>query len=462
MNHIKEISMIISILTRGWIPRVFNLLLWIIAIGIAIFKGEENMTLAVILMASVNGVFYLQITSRLQILVSSDMGKILPHYFARIKKALLVLLFLSFTPTLAFLPNIEQWLSLLSVLIVIAVIAVALSYQPRYYWVLAVLLVMPVSIDMFKSTLDPIDFKFILSCLLPLIAWLAYSLLTKLETFKGNKEHIERLQALNSLSPKKMVLSQESIPLASRNKVWQWLTNKNFVSYRAMIHSKRSANHQLIDVACQDLDTVGKFTYVIWFGLTLTLIALSKIVIHFELVRESVFYVLAVICPAAMLAGGSITTFRTINTKRSLLNRLAIMPCFNEGSSFSKAFITYFLLNEVKLYGFILLMVGLFAYSYDHISVAMYFNVVLMGVVMLAVNAIVMFITWHSRTVFEGVAMWLILLNFVLANLFLLFIAKEGTIDLIHHKTFIALMVASFLLLTMRLYANPERLFKGE
>jgi hypothetical protein len=460
MSTFSEKNILISILTRGWIARSFILLLWFAAIILSFIVDSENLKALVILLASTNGVLYLQLSSRLQSLVGSNMAKVLPSYFEQVKKSLLIILCVSFIPTLVLLPDLTQWLSLLSVLILIAVCAMALSYHPKYYWLLAVFFVTPISIDTLKEPLEPINFKLILSCLLPFIAWFAYALLKKLEHYKGNKTHIERMKSLSSLSPQKLVLTQESMPYTSRHKLWQWFINQNFSHYRESLKQKVLPNAKLIEIACQDLDTIGRFTYIVWFCMNILLILIAELMMALDYINMGVFYIISIVAPAAMLFGGTLTTFNGINLKRSLLNRLAIMPCFNEKDSFSRAFITFIVLNQIKLYVFILAMIAVLAFAFGHINMNMYLNIVILACVVFTTNLLIMFITWHAKKSFETLAIWLMGAAFIIGPIFLLYMYKNEVVLLFANSSVYLILLAVLAILITRLQVNPEKLFK--
>ncbi|MGB0937939.1 MAG: hypothetical protein ACPGTQ_10810 [Colwellia sp.] len=460
MSTFKEKNILISILTRGWIARTFILLLWLAAIILSFIVDSENLKAVVILLASTNGVLYLQLSSRLQSLVGSDMAKVLPNYFDQVKKSLLIILCVSFIPTLVLLPDLTQWLSLLSVLILIAVCAMALSYHPKYYWLLAIFFVTPISIDTLKEPLEPINFKLILSCLLPFIAWFAYELLRKLEYYKGNKTHIKRMKSLSNLSPEKLALTQESMPYTSRHKIWQWLINQNFSHYRESLKKKILPNRKLIEIACQDLDTIGRFTYIVWFCMNILLILIAELTMALGFINMGVFYVISIVVPAAMLFGGTLTTFNGINLKRSLLNRLAIMPCFNEKESFSRAFIAFVVLNQIKFYVFILAMIAVFAFAFGHINMNMYLNIVILACVVCTMNLLIMFITWHAKKSFETLAIWLMSAAFITGPIFLLYMHKNEVVLLFANSSVYLILLAVLAILITRLKVNPEKLFK--
>ena len=460
MSTFKEKNILISILTRGWIARTFILLLWLAAIILSFIVDSENLKAVVILLASTNGVLYLQLSSRLQSLVGSDMAKVLPNYFDQVKKSLLIILCVSLIPTLVLLPDLTQWLSLLSVLILIAVCAMALSYHPKYYWLLAIFFVTPISIDTLKEPLEPINFKLILSCLLPFIAWFAYALLRKLEYYKGNKTHIKRMKSLSNLSPEKLALTQESMPYTSRHKIWQWLINQNFSHYRESLKKKILPNRKLIEIACQDLDTIGRFTYIVWFCMNILLILIAELTMALGFINMGVFYVISIVVPAAMLFGGTLTTFNGINLKRSLLNRLAIMPCFNEKESFSRAFIAFVVLNQIKLYVFILAMIAVLAFAFGHINMNMYLNIVILACVVCTMNLLIMFITWHAKKSFETLAIWLMSAAFITGPIFLLYMHKNEVVLLFANSSVYLILLAVLAILITRLKVNPEKLFK--
>jgi hypothetical protein len=181
-----------------------------------------------------------------------------------------------------------------------------------------------------------------------------------------------------------------------------------------------------------------------------------------DFINMGVFYVISIVTPVAMLFGGTLSAFNGINLKRPLLNRLAIMPCFNEKESFSRAFITFIMLNQIKLYVFILAIIGGLAFVFGHINMDMYLNIVILACIVCITNLLVMFITWHAKKSFETLSIWLMSAAFFTGAVFLLFMFEKNEVVLLFESTTLYLiLLATFALLITRLKINPEKLFKA-
>jgi hypothetical protein len=251
------------------------------------------------------------------------------------------------------------------------------------------------------------------------------------------------------------------MPYTSRHKLWQWLINQNFSHYRDSLKLKVLPNTKLIEIACQDLDTIGRFTYIVWFCMNILLILIAELMMALDYINNmGVFYIISIVAPAAMLFGGTLTTFNSINLKRSLLNRLAIMPCFNEKDSFSRAFITFIVLNQIKLYVFILAMIAVLAFAFGHINMNMYLNIVILACVVFTTNLLIMFITWHAKKSFETLAIWLMGAAFIIGPIFLLYMYKNEVVLLFANSSVYLILLAVLAILITRLQVNPEKLFK--
>lgn len=425
--------MIFSILTKGWILRIFIVLLWLIALLGRVFT-EEKFDFIAVFIGFANCFLYLTVSTRLVLLTHSPMAAILPDYFEQLKKSLVIVFLVSLIPTLILMPNVIMWLSLLSILITMTVVFVAITYQPKFYLAFLLLMFMPYSVEKFPTLFTEVNFPLLFALSLPFTAWWAYRLLNNLESYKGNAEHIQKFIALTSLNFKNAVTSQDDIPLKSRNRFAQWLINNNFAHFRTFIRSKKNmSNIQLVTVACQNVGSIGRSTYLFW----------GAAVVFFSLVGhylgeeyQGFFIPMTIIFPAIMIGVGTLNLFQVINNKKSLLKRLSIMPCFHEKHSFSLAFITYVISNQIKLYTFISLVIAILTYAFHHLTLSMYINVLSVSLTLCIFNLTLMLWSWSSKHYLDNQVTWLMIIIFVVLTVFLI-VTTNNNIVIWNNSTFI-------------------------
>lgn len=403
--------MIYKTLIKGWVLPILIVLLWLLAILASYVVEEDNLTLIIFFIVSANCFLYLSVANRLMLLVHSSMSVILPDYFTQLKKSLMIILLVSFIPTLILIPNFMVWFAVLSVLIFMAVLFIAMSYQPKFYLVFAISVFMPLLADNFPSFFAELNFQLLLAWSLPAIAGGAYHLLNNLDHYKGKAAHVKKVMALTNSSYKSTVASQEEVPLKSRNRFMQWLINSNFDHYLTLIRStKTMSNTQRLSIVCHSVSSIGRTTYLCW---GVGVILFSLLASYFEQEKQEIFVVMMLIFPASLILGGTVNSFIVINNKKSLLKRLSILPCFNKKHSFSLAFITYIITNQLKLYVFILLVVAMLAYTFHHLTLSMYMNILFVSLTLYLLNLTLLFWTWSSKLQFDNLVIWLIITTFI-------------------------------------------------
>lgn len=453
--------MIFKILTKGWLLRSFIVSLWLIALIFRCFELDDKILLIPLFIGAANGFLYLTVALRLTMLTHSSMSRVLPNYFSQLKKSLLIILGMSLIPALMLLPNIALFLSLLSVLIIMAMFLVTITYQSKLYFMILPLCFMPILLEgnlHYLSFLSDIAFSLILASLLPIIAWWSYRLLSRLETYKGDVKQRERIIALMGLNTKATVASLEKVPLKSQNKLVQWVVNNNFEYYRRLIRSEKSmTNTQQLALACQGNSTVGRTTYLLWGVIALLFSWGGR---YLENEYQDIIVVIVIMFPAIIFGLGTIGFFQVINSKKSLLKRLSIMPCFNDKQHFSWTFITYVLSEQLKLYLFVSLIVAMFTYSFEYLTVTMYMNVLLIVLILCLFKLTLMFLAWSSKHPNYSVVIWLMIIALIGAYISLIVVA-DNNILLWLNTTFIALILIVIGLFSMSLYRGYRQIPQG-
>ncbi len=461
MSHFNQISTNINILTKGWFVRSFILLLWLIATVSSFLLDESKLHIALLLIGFSNAFMYMLVAGRLPLLAHYSLNKVLPRYFSNLKQSLAVIFLVSLIPTLILLPHFSQWLVLITICLAMAILFTAMTYQPKFYWIFIVLMFMPFSLQQLSIPLpdNKVDLQGIAPYFAPLFAWWAYYLLNKLETFQGDKKHIARVVAMTSLNMNRSIVSADNIPLKSRNRAWQWLIKSNFQYYRELIKNNMSlSNGKLIEIACQSSASVGRFTYSFW---TLAVVCFVIIGSLFSEQKQNFLIPTMIMFPIMILGAGTLIFFQVVNNKKSLLQRLAILPAFHGKQGFAKCFLMFVITNQLKLYSFFSLVVMLFAYTFHSITMATYFNIVLSSIILCILSLVIMLWSWSSKDGQENVSLWLMLILFISFMVFLFIVIAEEGIALYQSSGFLTFFSLSFLLLVIAVYQSlrhiPQR-----
>jgi len=448
--------MIINILTRGWILRVFIMLLWLIAVLGRLVTPEAKFDVIVIAVFIVfaNGFLYLALSFRLIMLTHQSMSRLLPNYFSQLKVALLTIFLISLLPTLLLLPDVIAWFAVLSALVCIAVIFVTLTYKTKLNYGICALFFLPSLSDNLPSFMAEINLALVLAWSFPLIAWGAYLLLNRLESYHGNADHISKIIAMNGLNVNKPLLAVDDVPVESQNRCQQWLIKSNLNDYVRIIRSSNKLSHrQLIAVTAQGLGSIGRSTYLSWAGI---LIAISLLAKHITGEHNAIILLLPIIFPTVMLGMGHLNLFQVINKQKGLLKRLSIMPCFNNKHSFSIAFIRYIIAEQLKLYSFIALVFAVFTYLFQFITFTLYVNILAVTASVFLVNLALMFWCWSNKQRFEGIILWLMLAAIIFCIIYLVVIADQQ-VFLWQSSKFIAVNLLAVSLFSISAYQSYHR-----
>ena len=212
--------MILNLLTKGWGVRLCIVMICFLLIisRYLIYRdgnesGDRFFALSVFIgFGSV--IFYFAISRRLMLLTQNDMSKVIPNYFRKLKKALLVLLGISFIPTFLMLPNIIAWLGLITIMLMLAITLVTIAFQPKLSLVMLFLWAYSPWYWLTKVFDMPnIESSLLKVYMLPLVAMGTYWLLSRLEYFKGDTRNAYKTKMMFSAQRSSMLTPTHKLPL---------------------------------------------------------------------------------------------------------------------------------------------------------------------------------------------------------------------------------------------------------
>ncbi len=300
-----------------------------------------------------------------------------------------------------------------------------------------------------------LDLPLILACFFPVIAWFAYFFLSRLESYKMDPKQAKKVLAFINMRFNKTVVSQDSIPLNSRNKFTQWFVNTNYSQYRSIIaQGTNMSNVKLIEIACQSTASIHRGTYILWGILAIVVFALTYFLPQDF---KRFLLLLSIMFPGMLLGAGTISFFQLVNNKKRLLAQLAIMPCFYNKQNFANAFLTYVIMNQVKLYAFIIFITGLFLTLPGHITWNSYLNIILLSIFMCFFSLSLMFWSWSAKQAQEGGIIWSMIIAFITV-LVVILVSFEETIILLQSSVFNGLFLACILIFWLNIYKCYKQL----
>ncbi len=443
-----------TILLHGWLPRVFIVLLWALALGFRLTMNDDTREeLLFTLIAFSNFLFYLMVATRLPLLTHSKMAILLPDFPQKLKRQLQILFFVSLLPTLLILPDVITWLAFISISMLATLVFVAMIYQPIYQIFIWLFLLMPLPLEFFDIPFNKDRFFYALAWLLPLISAVTYLLLNKLIHYRGNQKHVGKIFAMMNVSIGNTLAIQESIPFANRTKVSQWWANSNFNYYRQLINKTNSAdklsNQQLIAISCQSANSFGLNAYGLW-SMGIIIICILGLLIDES--YHHFFTPMVTMIPVMIIGTGSITLFQIIQHKKSYLARLAILPRFECNRSFASALLSYVFTNQVILYCFIAVLLAITAKVFGHINFTLYINLILILFMFFLLTISMMLLAWRKEQDHSNLVVWIMLLGFIAMVMFAINMATSDMALLLNNGLFQSLLAASLLLLSLNSY----------
>ncbi len=404
----------INILTKGSILRTFVVLIWVAAIAFRYYVAEPQRVFGILmLIAFVNMFLYMAVISMVEQFAKNSITTLLPDYFTQLKKALISIFLVSLMPTLLLLPNLIIWLSSISISILMATIIISMTLNNKILWgwvgLTALFANMPSLIQFLPSWVIEINFYLVFALALPVVIFWAYRSLNKLQHYNVEGKPILGLTTNKNLNINDTMTRQDESLLESRNSFIQWLRNKSQSYSLYLIHSGRNmSNTQLLTVACQNLSSISGRSYWV-YGIAMALFSFWSN--YFG--NEYLSTLLVNIGFILMMSVSALHLNQRVNSKKSLLKRLSIMPCFNGKDSFPLTFITYISSEKLKLfflYSFLLIIF----YSISHnTTLDVFLSILMMGLSLCLLNLTVMFWAWSSKHNLDSLVLSLLIVAFI-------------------------------------------------
>lgn len=428
--------MMTKILLHGWVQRSFIIFFTLIAIGVKVSMQEDSrLGLLYSLVVFISFFIFWIVATRLPQFTHNSMSKLLPNYQQRLKRSIIFVWFISLLPSVLVLPDVEIWLGFISVLVLLAIIFVAMIYKPMFQIFFWALFFAPLGLNYIAPEVSGRSIMIVYAWLLPLVLFFANFCLNKLVQYRGNAKHVNRFIAMTNVSMEKTLAVQENVPLHERTRLSQWWSNTHFDHYRQVLNkasenqskNKKLSSNKLIAICCQGANSFGLNAYVFW---ACAIGILCLIGLYIDESYHQYFTVLLTALPVMIIGTGTIAVFQIIQNKKSYLARLAITPRFSNPHSFAKSLITYVIINQVMLYGFISILVGAMALVFHHISLNAYINLCLVLLSFCLINLSIMFLAWTAKQDHSNKIVWLMIIGLISLLVFAILLKENENIEL--------------------------------
>ena len=446
---------IVNVLTKGWLFRVFILLLWSLAVGIKFFPVENRESSdevsAVLLMIPCLLIF-LTVGYRFMVLNQNIMAFITPNYYLKLKKSLAVIIFISLLPSFLLLPDFILLASALSWQLMLLAFCF-FSFSRPWFWFVFSAFTFGSSFIFEGVSSDNLRFwlwQFPGYCL-PIFVALTYMLLINLNKFKLSPLMKAKMLIYSGLTFSRSMTAYEKMPDESKTKWQQWLNKQNSNAYRNKLASKQQLNNrQLVEVAYSGSGGSGNINFVL-----ASIIIVIFCVVHYIFKLPEGFLQLIFIGFFNMLAAGtvamtSITQYLLISNRKEYLSRLRLMPRFKNDKDFNQSFLLVFFSKQMKMLLFTLISACLLIKIVWPDKLFLVSNIVIINVISFCVfSALVMF-AWHTKKRLK------IMVNFLMGiSLLALYssflISAEQHYLLTDSAIFVGIVVGSFMLLLLSL-----------
>jgi len=446
---------IVNILTKGWLFRIFTVLLLLTAIGFSFFldTSEEKSTYGVaILLVLIN--FYLLglVGYRIALLTQHNMAQVIPDYFRQLKRAIKQILLFSLLTTLTLLPNVTMVIGAMTWLMIIFLF-IAISYIIPSIWFVFSASIFALTFGSFDFTLEQAHYWLwqVPAYCLPLFSFISYQVIERLEQFKMKESLKLRYSTYSGLSMGGTFNSIDKMPDKARPKLQQWIIDNNLVMFRKLLRSDKIISKlTLVDIASSGVNRFGKATFLGW-STAVVLFCLYQQFFPLSTNASDNFYMMFfAMFSVGINAMGSIVSFFTLNERKDYLARLRLMPLFNNEQEFSQLVLKVFFINQGKLLLFTLVSSTLVISMVWSEPAKLLVNTLVINVVSFCLFSTLTLLGWHTKKQVKTIMMVIMVILFILLIPIAL-ISYDQNINLFTSEITQGLMVSGFILLMLAL-----------
>ncbi len=446
---------IINILTKGWLFRIFTVLLLLIAIGVSFFMeaSEKQSTYGVAFLIFFINFYLLGLVGyRVALLSQHTMAKVVPDYYLQLKGAVKKILGFSLLTTLTLLPNVIMMLGSMTWLMVIFLF-LAISYIQPSVWLVFSASIFAVTFSSFDFTLEQADYWLwqVPAYCLPLFGFISYQVIERLEKFKMKEELKLRYSTYSGLSMASSFNSIDKMPEKARPKFQQWIIDNNLVMFRKLLRSdKKISKLTLVDIAASGINRFGKATFFGW-STAVALFCLYQQFFPLSTNTADDFYMMFFgMFSISLTAMGSIISFFTLNERKEYLARLRLMPLFNNEQEFSRLVLKVFFINQGKLLLFTLVSSTLVISMVWSEPTELLANTLVINTISFCFFSALVLFGLHTKKQVKTIIMVIMMILFILL-IPVAVITYDQNIHLLMSNTTQGVMVIGFVLLMLAL-----------
>jgi len=446
---------IVNVLTKGWLFRVFILLLWSFAVGFKFFSLENRQSSdeasAALLMIPCLLIF-LTVGYRFMVLNQNIMAFITPNYYLKFKKSLAVIIFISLLPSFLLLPDFILLASALSWQLMLLAFCF-FSFSRPWFWFVFSAFTFGSSFIFEGVSSDNLRFwlwQFPGYCL-PIFVALTYMLLINLNKFKLSPLMKAKMLIYSGFTFSRSMTAYEKMPEESKTKWHQWLNKQNSNAYRNKLASKQQLNNrQLVEVAYSGSGGSGNINFVLVSIFTVTLCVVHYVFKLPEYILKPMFTGFLMMLAPGFVAITTLSQYLLISNKKEYLSRLRLMPSFKNDKDFNQSFLLVFFSKQIKTLLFTLINACVLINIIWPDKNFLISNIIILNVISFCFfSALVMF-AWHTKKRVKTVTQVLMGISSFALYISLLISADQNYL-LTDSSIFLGIAAGSFMLLLLSL-----------
>jgi hypothetical protein len=386
------------------------------------------------------------------LLSQHNMSHVIPDYYPKLKRALKTILLFSMLSTTILLPDVIMVLGLMTWLLIVFLFLVMTYIQPKV-WIAFSALWLAIVFSPFDLTLAQANYWLfqVAAYLLPLVGFISYQMVERLDKFKMSEEVKLRFSAYSGLSIANSFNSIEKIPEKSRPKFQQWLIDNNLMVFRKLLRSNEKVSKlTLVDIAASGVTRFGKSSFFTWSIVIVLFCCYQQFYPLSNKTADSFYMMFFAMFSVGIVAMGSIMSFFAFNERKEYLARLRLMPLFSNEQEFTRLILRVFFINQGKLLLFTLVSCTVIILMVWPDSAELLLNTLVINIVSFCLFSAVTLFGWHTRKQVKLIVM-------VLMMLFLILLIPTAMISYDQHfllttsDTFNSVMLTGFALLLVAL-----------
>jgi len=402
-------------MTQGWLKWVYLVLFSVVACCRIFLPEGTDIVLTGFGIFILNFIYTTFWCMRLPLITHSCTGHLLPNFREHALRLMRCVLFLPLLTLLLLAPHWEVIAAVGSVTLLIFLIFLLSSYKPTVWIAVPGLFIGIGTYTVAKSG----DFGFSFQQLVQAIAWtlpLTIILAIKMTPWLLKVQISERLWAqlkqINSISFKNGNAFAVNKNAASQTNYQKWIANINLKPVKKLLTRSDLSVNQLVSIACTDMYSIGRGTYLM-ISAMLLLLWLLGFLLPEKAMNSFVPGVLGGSLASLFMIAGS-TSYAALYDRKALLARLTMTPLLSNSIELRQAILKHIVIYHSKVALFLSFIGVAGVLLVTRVSSEILLYGILMVFICAFINVGIMLIGWHKHIKMNLAIMMLMMLNMTL------------------------------------------------